>query len=354
MTISSPTTQTQPNLRILQQNCKHCINIAHTLINSLDPNDWDIVLLQEPYIYANTCLTVATRNWVTIYPTPSAGDSSTPRSIILVSDKLNPESYQQVSIPSNLITALRINVQNMSILIANIYNPPKTDLAINDLQHWLTCQHSVDSMIWAGDFNKHDTLWSGTNNPNSYTHSDAEDFIQLLATHDMSLCLPPGTPTYQSDAWQTWSTIDLIFISPELNEFIDLCDAKLNDCLPGADHLPLHTVLHIPTEASSPAPKRNFKDVCWPEFIKTVKTEVDNHKRPLINNREDLDHAVEQLTTILQTAIECHVPWSKRSPHIKCWWTRELTDLRADYAKASRREFSSRNTPEWDNAKKSK
>jgi hypothetical protein len=45
--------ESTPNnrLRIKQQNCKHSKEITLTLINTTDPYDWDLVLLQEPYIY---------------------------------------------------------------------------------------------------------------------------------------------------------------------------------------------------------------------------------------------------------------------------------------------------------------
>lgn len=161
MVTTAETTTTQSNLHITQQNWKHCISIAQTPINTLNPNDWDLVLLQEPYIYPNTHLTMASRNWVTMYPTPGNGDTNIPKSVILVSDRLNLESYQQITIPSIHVTGLRIHVQNMSILVLNVYNPPKTDLAINALREWLARQQPTDYMIWAGDFNKHDALWLG-------------------------------------------------------------------------------------------------------------------------------------------------------------------------------------------------
>lgn len=71
----------------------------------------------------------------------------------------------------------------------------------------------------------------------------------------------------------------------------------------------------------------------------------------MLCTNEELDLAVRQLTNVLQTAIEQHVPWTKKSSYIKRWWTKELSDLRAEYARASRREFHTRDTPEWVNAK---
>lgn len=165
---SATMTQSQLNLHIIQQNCKHCLNIAHTLINTLDPNTWDLVLLQEPYVYPNSNLTVALQNWIMIYPTPVPDDPSTLKAIILVSNRLKLDSYQQVPVASNHIAAIHINVQSMSILIFNVYNPPKSNLAIDELRCWLARQQPSDHMIWAGDFNKHDTLWLGPTGASSH------------------------------------------------------------------------------------------------------------------------------------------------------------------------------------------
>lgn len=87
----------------------------------------------------------------------------------------------------------------------------------------------------------------------------------------MNLHLAPGMPTYQSDAWHTWSTLDLVFSSPELTDYIDICDAMLTERLPGTDHLPIHTIINLPLKVLDPAPKRNFRDVYWPDFIKSVE-----------------------------------------------------------------------------------
>lgn len=170
----------------------------------------------------------------------------------------------------------------------------------------------------------------------------------------MGLRLPSDTPMFQSDAWQTWSTLDLVFTSPELSDWLVVCDAKLENRLPGADHLSIHTVFNIATVTSNIKPRRNFKDVSWSDFIKSMQLSWSNQDHTSILNHEDIDSAVKNLTKTLQHAIEKHVPWSKKSPYVKRWWSKELSELRAEYARSSRLEFQARNTPNWEPALKVK
>ena len=61
--------------------------------------------------------------------------------------------------------AISITQANTNIDIYNIYNPPDTDMTLRHLQSWLSTHPTRhdSSTIWAGDFNKHNPLWSGPN-----------------------------------------------------------------------------------------------------------------------------------------------------------------------------------------------
>ncbi|KAH9942977.1 hypothetical protein B0H21DRAFT_695711, partial [Amylocystis lapponica] len=130
MPLHPPSPATQPQLRVKQQNCKHSLLVSHTLVNSTDPAQWDLVLIQEPYVYPNSRLTPASRHWITIYPPPTPNSDDSPKSVILVSTRLNPDCYQQINLPSQHVTAIRLCINNMSLLIFNVYNPPRSDTAL--------------------------------------------------------------------------------------------------------------------------------------------------------------------------------------------------------------------------------
>jgi len=69
--------------------------------------------------------------------------------------------------------------------------------------------------------------------------------MRLIAESQLMLALPPGTLTYQSDSHGTWSTLDLVLCDQDAHSQILTCNASIEDRLPTADHLPIHTTLDI-------------------------------------------------------------------------------------------------------------
>ena len=198
-------------LRIKQQNCKHSKEVTLTLINEADPSKWDLLLIQEPYIYPDCRSSIATAKWFPLYPPQSI--NKIPCSMILVSNTLSSNTFEQIQIPSDTVTATSIKLTDGTINIYNIYNPPDSNSALIDLHEWLITHPTSDTsnMVWAGDFNKHNPIWTAPEYHARCCCSNSELLLQLLADHKMILGLPPGTLTYHSDAHKTWSTLDLVF-----------------------------------------------------------------------------------------------------------------------------------------------
>src|SRR4051812_37337602 len=108
-------------LRIWQQNCRKSLENQLHLINSLNPSEYDICLIQEPYIdpFKNTR---APTGWRTIYPPTHLIDNlPTTRSLILVSPRLATSAWMDLRINSPDISALQIWGTFGTILIFNIY-----------------------------------------------------------------------------------------------------------------------------------------------------------------------------------------------------------------------------------------
>ncbi|KIJ22827.1 hypothetical protein M422DRAFT_276688 [Sphaerobolus stellatus SS14] len=273
-------------------------DITLTLLNLTDPAKWDLILLQEPYIYPNSMLTIASARWFPLYPSCPPGQA--PRSLILVSSNLSSNTFEQSHIPSNTVTAISIFIPGGTINLFNLYNPPDSDAALIDLQNWLRHHPPTasSSNIWLGDFNKHHQLWTAPEDSDRCRRSQTDLLIHLLATHGMSLSLPPATPTYQSDAHGTWSTIDLV----DWEKFNETLDTTLQVTLPGSPSI-------TPTTPAA------------------------------------LDEFVHNLTDAIQQAIRKHVPTARPSEYTKRWWTSGLTLLRKEFARLSRLEFQARGTP---------
>jgi len=86
---------TPRRLIIWQQNLNKSKKAQFDLINSPIHKDWDVMLLQEPYIdkYGNT---KATSKWHMVYPTDHLTDLATNRAVMLVNTALDSNAWMQV------------------------------------------------------------------------------------------------------------------------------------------------------------------------------------------------------------------------------------------------------------------
>src|SRR4051812_34293339 len=106
--MSNTTDIDRRQLSIWQQNCRKSLDNQLHLINSLNPTDYDLCLIQEPYIdHLNN--TRAPPGWRTVYP-PSHLDPNRPpsRSVILISPRLATSAWMDLRIDSPDITAIQL------------------------------------------------------------------------------------------------------------------------------------------------------------------------------------------------------------------------------------------------------
>jgi hypothetical protein len=84
-------------LRLYQQNLNKLDKVQYDLINSAAHKDWDLLLLQEPYIdtLGNTR---ANYNRRVLYPTSHLADTTIKHSVILMNLVLDTNTWSQVSI----------------------------------------------------------------------------------------------------------------------------------------------------------------------------------------------------------------------------------------------------------------
>jgi Endonuclease-reverse transcriptase len=211
-------------------------------------------------------------------------------------------------------------------------------------------------MLWAGDFNKHNPLWSGPSQMRRCRRSNSELLMQLLAQQHMELQLPAGTDTFQSDSHRTWTTIDLVFCDSALTPRILSCDAAHNERIPSADHLPIHTILDTRLDRRQTTPGRSFRNVAWDDFRNKLSENLalhGLHNDPIPpTTPADIDMLVNQITTAIQTTIQDNIPTMRISPYTKRWWNRDLKQLRQEFARRSRAEHKVRFTPRWEEHKR--
>ncbi|KAG2036495.1 hypothetical protein BDR03DRAFT_866047, partial [Suillus americanus] len=120
--MSEKPNETNMTLRIWQQNLNTSMTAQASLLNSNSATDWDIMVIQEPYInfLCNTC---TNHKWHVLY---SSNHYTHPqqctRMITLVNTSLDSNSWKQVSFPSSDIVITQFSGPYGHCTIFNIYN----------------------------------------------------------------------------------------------------------------------------------------------------------------------------------------------------------------------------------------
>jgi hypothetical protein len=270
-------------LRIWQQNLNRSKIAQLEMLETADPNEWDILLLQEPYL-DKVELTRASTHWNVIYPpTKTADNHNTIRSVILLNANipLGSATCESIPIPSSDITALRLLTQNGWISLINIYNDCRHNDTITLLSNYIDDNAALlrpsedDHMLWLGDFNRHHAWWEGTNNQQlRSTDEQINPLLQMISDSEMEMILPVGIPTLESLATRTWTRPDNVWCTDTSTHLINTCDTRPAIRPAKTDHLPIITILDINTPRTTNTPRRVFRGVDWPQFQELLKEKL--------------------------------------------------------------------------------
>jgi hypothetical protein len=121
-------------LAIWQQNLNKSPSGQHALISSgrLAKHNIDIIALQEPAVnFLNK--TIASRDWIPIYPTTHDKAPEKTRTIILIRGDVLTESWEQLDFPSGDVTVLHIKEVWGTMTLFNIYNDCEHDVTLEAL-----------------------------------------------------------------------------------------------------------------------------------------------------------------------------------------------------------------------------
>lgn len=85
-----------------------------------------LIAIQEPAINPFN-LTIATKDWMPIYPTPHGDTSDRTQAITLMHLNISTDTWTQLDFPSNNVTIVQIKGLWGKITIFNIYNDCNND-----------------------------------------------------------------------------------------------------------------------------------------------------------------------------------------------------------------------------------
>ncbi|KAJ6521978.1 hypothetical protein DFH09DRAFT_1424405, partial [Mycena vulgaris] len=108
-------------LTLWQQNLNKSLDGQNDFLHRLNPNIYDIALIQEPY-FDSRGTTRANKRWVSIVPPTHTPHQKLTRSLIFVNIRLPSSSWTAIPIPSPDVTAMQIHGAFGTIRIFNVYN----------------------------------------------------------------------------------------------------------------------------------------------------------------------------------------------------------------------------------------
>ena len=348
-------------LTIWQQNANKSPTCQHGIISSGKLTDYniDIVTLQEPSVnFLNK--TIASRDWVPIYPSTHDKHPDKTRSITLVWGDLLMESWEQLDFPSGDVTVLHIKDSWGMLTLFNIYNDCEHNDTLKELMsyhrshaHQITGSELTQEehhLIWLGNFNCHHPYWDNPED-NRLFSCDALESVEMLlrcvADIGMDMALPSGTPTHIHNVLKKWTRLDNVFTTEHTLDTISICDTFPEEQGPNMDHIPIITVLDMEISKAPLKKFRNFKDVDWESFNNTLKGNLAHLGLPShIQSQSFLTHECNNLTKAIQDAIKSEVPISDINAKSKRWWSKELRNLHRESNKLGRTVYNYRRWPE--------
>ena len=333
MNIRSPTYLLK--LRIWQQNVHKSKTAQSYILNTANPNNWDIIALQEPWFdsFGNTR---GTQYWQVVYPANFYVEGRAQvRSILLINTNLTTDCYSILPIMHSDITAVRFKGDNGFISIFNVYNEITNNDTINYLDSFLDRNallvqlSAMDSVVWLGDFNRHHPMWEDDSNERLFEPTDyIAPLIDLLYKNDMLLALPKGIPTFQTAA-RNWTRPDNVWRYNTPDDPVIRCDVVPAIRPPMADHLPIVVELAMPLPRAPEAKTLDFRQADWPTVNLDLAQRLrDESPAACINSEEYFLTKVNELVRIINETLADHLDERRPSPFKRRWWTQELTQLK--------------------------
>ena len=256
-----------------------------------------LIALQEPTINPFN-LTIASRDWMPIYPSVHGNTPNRTRAITLIRSNISTDSWTQLDFPSSDVTVIQLKGTWGKITIFNTYNDCDNNDTIKLLSSYYSrnrvqLEHAdtgAAHIIWLGEFNRHHPLWDDPNDDRLFTPdavSAAEELTEAIADAGLELALPSGTPTHQHNVTKSWTRLDQVFLSEHSMDLLLSCDTRTDARGILTDHLPILTELDLHLGPSTDQPFSNFREVDWEEFRAALTVQLESLPPPGADTRSN-------------------------------------------------------------------
>ena len=305
------------------------------LLESLKRDDYDICIIQEPYIDFNGN-SRASRQWSIIYPNTHREHPHSTRSIILINTNLSTDAWKQINFQHPDITAMELHGQFGTLRLINIYNDCKDNNALTHVSNFMCDRDNLRQAIapvhtlWMGDFNRHHPIWDEERNAHLFTNTNlelAQPLLNMLGRHDMKMALPAFLPTLRAHNTGNLTRVDNVFCTESIMDAIIRCNTDSATRPIKTDHFPIITQIDIHAPKATWTPRRNFRLADWPELLKTLNENLANLPLPTeIHTINSFNQRLDTLSEAIQDAVERHVKLTTPTPYSKRWWSSDLAN----------------------------
>ena len=197
--------------------------------------------------------------------------------------------------------------------IMNLYNP-NLDISLDEFNHYFN--QLSNTHIITGDFNAHENMWDTIHPPNITGKNLAESLLNFNST---TLLTPQNLPTYYHQATNSYSTLDLTFVSVDL---FPMSRVLLGEDL-GSDHEPIRVEIAFKVQEiqGRRRPKWKFEPGSWDQWRQALPPiTITGQLLPDISTFQNalLDTG---MTTFKMTKENIKIKYSKP------WWTEECAQV---------------------------
>ncbi|CCA74844.1 hypothetical protein PIIN_08813 [Serendipita indica DSM 11827] len=310
-------------LRIFQINTRKSPDAHGKLINTLSPNDWDIIAIQEPALNSVENIQ-ATRHWQVFYPCTKPNKNH-PRlhTVTLVNARIS--HCMQINVTSSDIVGIYIGQATNQTSIYNIYNNGTNNDMLKHLAAHLEGQQPSKRQapsIWLGNFNRHHHMWEGKANGHLRSSPDKITLLlELVIEHGMQQLLPVGIPTRIENRSETHP--DNVWASEGIVQRMVECNTWPEWRPNTTDHVPIVTIIDTNIPRSQEEAQPNYKQTNWEKFCKGIEGAIRADKTLSSEPRsvEEMEATIDALTSHLQIHLKAMTPTSKTSRFQKPWWS---------------------------------
>ena len=266
--------------------------------------DYNIIAIQEPWRNPSAPITLSFHQSGFHLLYRPGGNTHV---CFYINNTINPKSWEVEFLLPDMCTLKIITYTNgvsKLIHIHNVYNPSPLSYGSIDSPFILSVikeQLNAEAHhILLENFNLHHPFW---NDPLKSTyHAMADQLLEIINDKNLSLTLLKGTVTWE--ARDSFSTIDLVFMSEYLAERLEHCKSKpeLNQSL---NHISIST--HIFLESK---PQVNVKRRAW-KLLDLEKLRKTKRQAPILaapHTTAEIDVYTITVQDFLQDIINAAVP----------------------------------------------